>query len=80
MWDAYLYIFKGSLCGGLWVVKEFEGVISRARRQNLFGRVEGEAGDFVNVVVKGPNHGMILHVLLRRLVHHHLVYEGKKRR
>lgn len=74
-----LYIFKGSFCRGLGVVKQFEGVVSGARCQNLFGGMEGKAGDFIDVVVQRPNHRVILHVLLRRLIHHHLTYVEMKK-
>lgn len=74
-----LYIFKGSFCRGLGVVKQFEGVISGARCQNLFSGMEGKAGDFIDMVVQRPNHRVILHVLLRRLIHHHLMYVEMKK-
>lgn len=37
--------------------------------------MEGEAGDFVNVVIKCSDHRVILHVLLSCLIHHHLINE-----
>lgn len=70
--ETHLYVFEGSLCRGFGIVKEFEGVVPGARGQDLLGGVEGQAGDLVHVVVQRPDDGVVLHVLLRRLVHHHL--------
>lgn len=41
--------------------------------------MEGEAGDLVYVVIQRSNHGVILHVLLRCLIHHHLTYKDTKK-
>lgn len=34
--------------------------------------MEGEAGYFIHVVIQCSYHRVILHILLRRLIHHHL--------
>lgn len=73
-WEAagYLYVFKGSLGGGLGVVEEFERVVAGPRCQDLLSGVESQAGDLVYVIVQRADDRVVLHVLLGSLIHHHL--------